>query len=71
MVLAFEFFPDIEFTTKLILGTIITIIFLILAEILEVEHDPQDLKEILSPIITILIITFIFIIIKRISEILA
>ena len=71
MVFTFEFFPEIEFTTKLILGTIITIIFLILAEILEVEHDPQDLKEILSPIITILIITFIFIIIKRISEILA
>ena len=65
----FNYFPEVEFATKLIFGAVAAIIFLILAEILEVNHDYQDIKEVLEPIIIGLIITFVFIIAKRIMEI--
>lgn len=70
MVFIFDFYPELDFAVKAILGTAATIIFLILVELLEVNHDSKDIKEIFSPLIVGLIITFIFIVINKIIEIL-
>lgn len=66
----FDFYPSLEFITKAILGTITTILFLIIVELLEVNNDNKELKEIFNPILFGLIITFLFIMIQRIAEVL-
>ena len=70
MAFILNFYPDISFTTRAILGTTATIIFLVMVELLEVNHDDVDIKEIFRPILFGLIITFVFIEINRLIEVL-
>lgn len=70
MAFILNFYSGLDFMTKAVLGTIAVILVLIIVEILEVNNDQQDIKEIFNPMIFALIITFIFIVMQRLSEVL-
>ena len=70
MAFILSFYSSLDFMTKAVLGTMATILFLIVLELLEVNNDQKDVKNVLSPIIMGLIITFISIVINRLAEIL-
>jgi len=67
MVFTINYFPALVSDSMMITGMITTIVYLIFIEIVELKMDENETRIIFSALIASMIITFIFIVIHKIS----